>query len=122
MRATLGNLDERPCGPVGIAVNGVCEMHCSFLSLIFFQCNDASKREQTQTCLSHAEREHLRTSFTSAKVRLLCQTAIVLALQASPSSPSDLPAGKWTSMQAERRKIRNRRYTDFGYFFTFFRF
>ena len=30
MGAALRDLDERPCGPVGIAVNGICKMHNSF--------------------------------------------------------------------------------------------
>ena len=36
-------------------------------------CNDAVKREQKQTCLHLAEREHLRR-FSTAKVRRFRQT------------------------------------------------
>ena len=32
MKPALRNLNERTCGPVGIAINGVCEMHILILS------------------------------------------------------------------------------------------
>ena len=45
---------------------------------MFFRCNDAIKREQSQTCLSYAEHEHLRGVISKSRCK---GTAIFSFLQ-----------------------------------------
>ena len=61
-------------------------------------CNDASKRVQSQTCLSYAEREHLRSrTISTAKVRqkrqpVVTQIAVELSQIAEDDRNSPLSA------------------------------